>query len=52
MKQDRADAIVVGSGASGGIVAKELATAGFSVVLLERGHGSNLSAISRRATHG
>lgn len=31
------DAVVVGSGAAGGIVAKELATAGMSVVLLERG---------------
>jgi len=37
MKQDRVDAVVVGSGASGGIVAKELADAGFRVVLLERG---------------
>ena len=31
------DAVVVGAGAGGGITAKELATAGFSVVLLERG---------------
>ena len=31
------NAVVVGSGAGGGIVAKELATRGFSVVLLERG---------------
>jgi choline dehydrogenase-like flavoprotein len=31
------DAIVVGAGAGGGIVAKELATAGWSVVMLERG---------------
>jgi choline dehydrogenase-like flavoprotein len=37
MKQDRVDAVVVGSGASGGIVAKELTAAGFRVVLLERG---------------
>jgi choline dehydrogenase-like flavoprotein len=37
MKQDAVDAVVVGSGASGGIVAKELAAAGWSVVLLERG---------------
>lgn len=31
------DAVVVGAGAGGGIVAKELATAGWRVVLLERG---------------
>lgn len=31
------DAIIVGAGASGGIVAKELAAAGWRVVLLERG---------------
>jgi choline dehydrogenase-like flavoprotein len=31
------DAIVVGAGAGGGIVAKELATAGWSVVVFERG---------------
>lgn len=37
MKQDRVDAVVVGAGAGGGIVAKELAAAGWRVVLLERG---------------
>jgi choline dehydrogenase-like flavoprotein len=37
MKQDRVDAVVVGAGASGGIVAKELAVSGWRVVLLERG---------------
>ena len=31
------DAVIVGAGASGGIVAKELAAAGWRVVLLERG---------------
>jgi choline dehydrogenase-like flavoprotein len=31
------DAVIVGAGAGGGIVAKELATAGWRVVLLERG---------------
>jgi choline dehydrogenase-like flavoprotein len=31
------DAVVIGAGAGGGIVAKELARAGWSVVLLERG---------------
>jgi choline dehydrogenase-like flavoprotein len=33
----RVNAVVVGSGAAGGIVAKELAAVGLSVVLLERG---------------
>ena len=33
----RVNAVVVGAGAAGGIVAKELADAGLSVVLLERG---------------
>ncbi len=33
----RVNAVVVGAGAAGGIVAKELAAAGLSVVLLERG---------------
>ncbi len=37
METDRVDAVVVGAGASGGIVAKELAEAGWRVVLLERG---------------
>src|SRR5215472_6169773 len=32
-----ADAVIVGAGAGGGIVAKELAAAGWDVVLLERG---------------
>jgi choline dehydrogenase-like flavoprotein len=50
------NAIVVGSGAGGGVVAKELAVAGLSVVLLERGrwipyeeHGDN-ELISQRTT--
>ena len=33
----KVNAVVVGAGAAGGIVAKELSTAGLSVVLLERG---------------
>jgi len=35
--RDEVDFVVVGSGAAGGIVAKELSTAGFSVVVLEQG---------------
>ena len=31
------NAVIVGAGAGGGVVAKELAAAGLSVVLLERG---------------
>lgn len=37
MKNRHVNAIVVGAGAGGGIVAKELAVAGLSVVLFERG---------------
>ena len=33
----RVNAVVIGAGAAGGIVAKELSAAGLSVVLLERG---------------
>jgi len=34
---DTVDFVIVGSGAAGGIIAKELSTAGFSVVMLEQG---------------
>jgi len=37
LQPDSVDAVIVGAGASGGIVAKELAAAGWRVVLLERG---------------
>jgi choline dehydrogenase-like flavoprotein len=35
--RDEVDFVIVGSGAAGGIMAKELSTAGFSVVVLEQG---------------
>ena len=41
MANKHVNAIVVGAGAGGGIVAKELATAGLSVVLFERGEWPN-----------
>ena len=37
MGRDRADFVLVGAGAAGGVVAKELAVAGFRVVVLEQG---------------
>jgi len=37
MKNKHVNAIVIGAGAGGGVVAKELSTAGMSVVLFERG---------------
>jgi choline dehydrogenase-like flavoprotein len=41
MKNKHTDAIVVGAGAGGGVVAKELAVNGFRVVLFERGDWHN-----------
>lgn len=35
--RDSIDFLVIGSGAAGGVVAKELATAGFNVIVLEQG---------------
>jgi choline dehydrogenase-like flavoprotein len=35
--QEQVDFVVIGSGAAGGIMAKQLSTAGFSVVVLEQG---------------
>jgi choline dehydrogenase-like flavoprotein len=36
MKNRHVNAIIIGAGAGGGVVAKELSTAGMSVVLFER----------------
>ena len=36
-QQEEVDFVVIGSGAAGGIMAKQLSTAGFSVVVLEQG---------------
>jgi len=33
----KVDFVIVGSGSAGGVLAKELSTAGFSVVVLEQG---------------
>ena len=38
MALKRVNAVIVGAGAAGGVVAKQLALGGLSVVLLERGH--------------
>ena len=35
--RDEVDFVIIGSGAAGGIIAKELSTAGFSTVVLEQG---------------
>jgi choline dehydrogenase-like flavoprotein len=35
--RDEVDFVVIGSGSAGGILAKELSTAGFSTVVLEQG---------------
>ena len=37
MAQEPADVLIIGAGASGGVVAKRLAEAGFGVVCLEQG---------------
>ncbi len=36
-QSDTVDFLIVGSGAAGGVMVKELSTAGFSVLVLEQG---------------
>ena len=49
---DTVDFVIVGSGAAGGIIAKELSTAGFSVVVLEQGPRLTEAAVRpRRVRH-
>ena len=40
---ERAEILIVGAGASGGVVARRLARAGFDVVCLEQGHWHDLA---------
>jgi len=44
---EQVDAVVVGAGAGGGIVAKELAVAGLRVMRLDRGPVSRLPTFGR-----
>ena len=56
MSLEKVNAVIVGAGAGGGIVAKELSESGLSTVLLERGHHQSFSdhgsdeLISQRTT--
>ena len=45
-RQERADVCVIGSGAGGAVVAKELAEAGLSVIILEAGENHDPSTFS------
>ena len=51
MKQEKFDAIVVGSGATGGIAAKELTERGLRVLVLEAG-GHHAEALFEKAATG
>ena len=44
MSNKHVNAVVIGAGAGGGVVAKELSTAGLSVVLFERGEWGSYDA--------
>ncbi|MBI3696495.1 MAG: NAD(P)-binding protein, partial [Acidobacteria bacterium] len=51
MANRKVNAVVVGSGAGGGVMAKELAEAGLSVVLLERGRAYTTHHFSHDELH-
>ncbi len=44
MSNGKVNAVIVGAGAGGGVVAKELSEAGLSVVLIERGDWASYDA--------
>ena len=49
-QQEHADVCVIGSGAGGAVVAKELAEAGLSVIILEAGENHDPSTLRQLRT--